>query len=258
MLEPDPTIREFFHELAEEFLHWDGKLGRTFRLLVTRPGALTKEYLAGRRIGYISPLRVYLTCSVLFFFLSATIPETQMDAQGRPVHRGAVHVGQSTPRELAAIDSLGVHAPMPQRWWFAHLARALRSPDRLTDAVQSSIPRTMFVLVPLFAAMMGLAFRMRRRRYPQHLAFALHEHAVLFLGLTCLLATRLLPNLTAALVFGLPLAVGIAVHLVLAARAVYRSSILATLARLAVAGALYFAAFLGVLYGVFALTVLEF
>ena len=73
-----------------------------------------------------------------------------------------------------------------------------------------------------------------------------------------LLATRLLPNLTAALVFGLPLAVGIAVHLVLAARAVYQSSILATLARLAVAGALYFAAFLGVLYGVFALTVLEF
>ena len=258
MLEPDPSMQEFLHELAEEFLHWDGKLGRTFRLLITRPGALTKEYLAGRRIGYISPLRVYLTCSVLFFFLSATIPETQVDAQGRQVHRGAVHVGQSTPRELAELDSLGVHAPLPQRWWLAHLARALRSPDRLTAAVQSSIPRTMFVLVPLFAVMMGIAYRTRRRRYPQHLAFALHEHAVLFLGLTCMLGARLLPSLTAALYFELLVAVVIAVHLVLAARAVYESSTLATLARLAVAGTLYFAAFLGVLYGVFALTVLEF
>ena len=59
-IDSDPTLREFLHELAEEFLHWDGKLLTTFRLLVARPGALTCEYLAGRRVRYISPLRVYL------------------------------------------------------------------------------------------------------------------------------------------------------------------------------------------------------
>jgi hypothetical protein len=194
----------------------------------------------------------------VFFFLSATIPETQVDAQGRQVHRGAVHVGQASSRDLAELDSLGVHAPLPQRWWFAHMARALRSPDRLTAAVQSSIPRTMFVLVPLFAAIMGVAYRGRRRRYPQHLAFALHEHAVLFLGLACMLAARLLPNLKAALGYELVVAAVVAIHLVLAARNVYQSGTLGTLARLTVAGALYFAAFVGVLYAVFAFTVLEF
>src|SRR4051812_36542961 len=65
--DPNPTLGEFLHEAASEFLHWDGKLAATFRLLFTRPGELTQEYLAGRRASYLSPLRLYLTCSVLFF-----------------------------------------------------------------------------------------------------------------------------------------------------------------------------------------------
>ena len=73
-IDSDPTLREFLHELAEEFLHWDGKLVKTFRLLVMRPGSLTCEYLAGKRVRFISPLRVYLTCSLLFFFVSAIVP----------------------------------------------------------------------------------------------------------------------------------------------------------------------------------------
>ena len=257
-IESDPTLREFLHELAEELLHWDGKLVTTFRYLVMRPGALTCEYLAGRRVRYISPLRVYLTCSVLFFFLSAVVPETRVDAQGRQVHGGAVQVGHSTPKALAQLDSLGAHAPMPQRLWFAHFARAMRNPEQLAASVRSSIPRTMFILVPLFAALIGVAYRVRRRRYPQHLAFALHAHAVLFLGLAIMLAARLIPNLRAALWFDGLLAIAIAVHVVYAAKRVYEMDVMATIGRLALAGALYFAAFIAVLYATFAVEVLTF
>src|SRR5690349_13328403 len=59
-IDPNPTLGEFAHEAAEEFLHWDGKLAATFRLFFTRPGELTREYLAGRRARYLSPLRLYL------------------------------------------------------------------------------------------------------------------------------------------------------------------------------------------------------
>src|SRR5476651_1766118 len=54
----DPTLREFLTEIAEGFLHWDGKVVRTFRLLLTKPGTLTEEYIAGKRVRFISPLRV--------------------------------------------------------------------------------------------------------------------------------------------------------------------------------------------------------
>ena len=93
-IDSDPTLKEFLHELAEEFLHWDGKLATTFRLLVTRPGALTREYLDGRRMRYISPLRLYLTCSLLFFFVGAVVPQVQ---------RTVVHRGRQVSTQLGLI-----------------------------------------------------------------------------------------------------------------------------------------------------------
>src|SRR5437762_12395438 len=72
----DVSLHELLHEGLEEFAHVDGKAARTLKLLVTKPGALTKEFLEGRRARYISPLRLYLTCSLLFFALSALAPES--------------------------------------------------------------------------------------------------------------------------------------------------------------------------------------
>src|SRR5262245_6647219 len=67
-------VHDLMHEGMEEFANVDGKVVRTLKLLVTKPGALTSEFLAGRRARYISPLRLYLTCSLLFFALAAVAP----------------------------------------------------------------------------------------------------------------------------------------------------------------------------------------
>jgi hypothetical protein len=107
---PGPTLKEFLHELAEDFLHWEGKLATTFRLLVAKPGALTNEYLAGRRIRYISPLRIYLTCSVLFFFVSALVPKPPIVIRtGAAVQTqvGPINISQSdSTQAIAALDTL--------------------------------------------------------------------------------------------------------------------------------------------------------
>ena len=258
-IDPDPTLHELGHELAEEFLHWDGKLARSYRALVARPGQLTRDYLAGRRISYISPLRTYLTCSVLFFFLSALIPDGQrFDAQGRSVDRGLVKVGRSSPAELAKLEAKAQTKPLVQRVWLQHLARGLATPSRLEKAVTSSIPKAMFVLVPLFAALLGIGFRSHSRRYPRHLTFALHEHAVLFVGLTAMLGSRFIANENGAVALQLLVVCVLAVHLVLATRAVYGRTLGSTLVRLAIVVAMYLVGFVGVLAATFALTVLEF
>src|SRR5262245_52965094 len=72
---PEISVHDLVHEGIEEFAHVDGKIGRTLKLLFSRPGALTKEFLDGRRARYISPLRLYLTCSLLFFAVSAIAPQ---------------------------------------------------------------------------------------------------------------------------------------------------------------------------------------
>ncbi|MES2177740.1 MAG: DUF3667 domain-containing protein [Gemmatimonadota bacterium] len=257
-IDPDPTLREFLHELAEEFLHWDGKLVTTFRTLLTKPGVLTMEYLGGRRVRYISPLRVYLTCSVLFFFLAAIAPaRVVLDKFGQPVEQGLVQISQSTQKELAEIDSAAAKAPYVTRVWMTHFARAMSKPDELRHATTAAIPKAMFVLVPLFAALIGVVYRDRRRKYPQHLAFALHVHAALFVALSVMLLNRFMSSLTIAGVFQLLVAIPFAAYTVLATQAVYESRRGQSIWRLTLASTMYFVVFLFVITALFAIIVLS-
>ena len=257
---PDPTLREFLHELAEEFLHWDGKLATTFRLLLTKPGALTTEYLAGRRIRYISPLRIYLTCSVLFFFVSALGPKAPIVIRtggGVQTQVGPINIGQSdSTQAIATLDTLARHGRWVGRVWGTHFGNALRNRAELSRAVASTVPKMMFVLVPLFAALVALAFRSRHQRYPQHLAFALHVHAFLFLALTVMLARRLTTVLPLILVVEIGALAAIAIYFVKAIRVVYGGSRRAAMARATGIAGSYFIAFLSAMMLMFGAIVL--
>src|SRR5258706_15515168 len=68
------SLHDFFHEAFHEFSHVDNKIVRTLRLLLMKPGELTREFLSGRRQHYVPPLRLYLTCSLIFFALAAVAP----------------------------------------------------------------------------------------------------------------------------------------------------------------------------------------
>ena len=52
-------------------------------------------------------------------------------------------------------------------------------PDRLKDAFLSTVPTTLFVLLPLFAVLLKIAYAFKRRLYMEHLIVALHSHSFL-------------------------------------------------------------------------------
>jgi hypothetical protein len=56
--------------------HLDSRVWQTLRLLVTRPGELTREFIAGRHQMYLPPFRLYLVISLFFFALSALLPDS--------------------------------------------------------------------------------------------------------------------------------------------------------------------------------------
>ena len=64
-----PTFFEFVHEFITHYVALEGKLWKTLLLLFFKPAELTREYRAGRKLRYISPLRLYITASFLFFFI---------------------------------------------------------------------------------------------------------------------------------------------------------------------------------------------
>jgi hypothetical protein len=60
-------LRDLFGDLT----NFDSRVWRTLRPLAFSPGALTVEYLRGRRTYYSPPFRMYLILSVAFFLLTS-------------------------------------------------------------------------------------------------------------------------------------------------------------------------------------------
>ena len=62
------SFRHVIADMLESFLNWDSKFFATIALLILKPWRLTNEFLAGKRVRYVNPLRLYLLASILFFF----------------------------------------------------------------------------------------------------------------------------------------------------------------------------------------------
>ena len=56
------------HDVADTVLNIDSRIFRTLAPLYVRPGFLTNEYFAGRRVRYVTPFRLYFFLSVIAFF----------------------------------------------------------------------------------------------------------------------------------------------------------------------------------------------
>mgnify|MGYP001057476860 CR=1 FL=1 len=64
-----PRLGEFLQQFGGAYFATEGALWRTLKLLLFKPGELTRQYLAGRRKHYVLPLRLYLTISLAISLL---------------------------------------------------------------------------------------------------------------------------------------------------------------------------------------------
>ncbi|MFT3947359.1 MAG: DUF3667 domain-containing protein [Agriterribacter sp.] len=73
-------ITHFFYDIT----HYDGKFFSTVKYLLLRPGFLTAEYIRGKRMTYLHPIRMYVFTSAFFFliFFSFTSPHTNHTKAG--------------------------------------------------------------------------------------------------------------------------------------------------------------------------------
>jgi len=229
-----PTLGYFAHELTHELLHVDGKIFRSLRLLLTRPGFLTREIFAGRRASYVSPIRLYLIASILSFAISGLVGRYDEGVTGEYIPDPGETVDPAVLNRMSEVELT------------------------VSTALNVWLPRAMFVLVPLFAALV-----MRRRRhsghtYPQHLYFALHVHAAWFFALAAssLLQAALVRLPYAALATDIGAELYMIGYLFVAFRGVYETTIWGTLSRTVIIGSLYLLALLITLAAIAAPTML--
>ena len=63
------ALRSVAGEFVRETFEVDSRLFRTLKLLMFRPGSLTREFSRNRRAGFVSPVRLYIFASFVFFLL---------------------------------------------------------------------------------------------------------------------------------------------------------------------------------------------
>jgi hypothetical protein len=61
------TLSAFWHDLLHSVMHFDGKLWRTLPLLAWHPGDLTRRYIHGERVRFVSPIALFLFTVFLMF-----------------------------------------------------------------------------------------------------------------------------------------------------------------------------------------------
>jgi hypothetical protein len=156
----DPTVGEVVGEVAREVSALDGRILRTLRRLFMSPGFLTLEHFEGRRVGWVSPIRLYLIISFFYFAISSFTGASPLNVDMRAT-------GDSDEETNQAIQKLGFSTE-------EDMQRAVNA------ALATWIPRAMFVLIPLFGWLVALVRRGSQRNYPHHVIFALHLFAAFF------------------------------------------------------------------------------
>lgn len=63
------SFKELFKDFASDYFTFDSKFFRTLWPLITSPGKVPKEFIEGKRLKYIAPLRGFLFLSFISFFL---------------------------------------------------------------------------------------------------------------------------------------------------------------------------------------------
>lgn len=84
-------------EVFESFWHLDGRIFRTLRELLS-PGRVARNYLAGHRVRYIPPLRLFVVLSLITFFVGKLVLHFDTDAELKTPH--AAFAGDATVAEV--------------------------------------------------------------------------------------------------------------------------------------------------------------
>jgi len=72
--EPDLRFKHFFFDFLSGAFNLDSKFYQTFKILLLKAAKLSKEYLDGKRTKYLTPVRIYLIVSFVYFTLLSMHP----------------------------------------------------------------------------------------------------------------------------------------------------------------------------------------
>ena len=174
------SLKRFIARVVNDFTDLEStKVFKTLVAMFTKPGLLTREYLAGRRGNYIGPVKLYLTFSALYFlFAWGALAEIRGSATDRTA---------KTPMVVNAARKRGVDA--------AVLA------DKVHQKAERYASAFRFFSVLISGTFLAAFYFRMKRYYVEHLVFSLYYYSFDFF---CKSAFALIFIVAAAIGFKLP------------------------------------------------------
>jgi hypothetical protein len=166
----DYSLKHFGEEILESTVHVDGRVFASFRSLLTRPGQLTSQFLAGRRKSQLGPVQMFVVCNVVYFLLlplALQLPFTstlRMQTENRPWRSLAQRMVDA--KVAGRQDTLENYA--------AHF----------DEAAHLQGHSLIMLMVPFFAAGVWAVHPRGRRYYAEHLVFSFYVMGFLLLWMT--------------------------------------------------------------------------
>lgn len=179
---PPLGLAELLRQLLGALLDTDGRIWRTVRTLLLRPGRLTLDWALGRRARHVAPLRLYLVLNVLAFLVMAT--EAGIDPGFRllppePAERVDARRGEVN----AELNDFLVSIGYPRERVNATVERMLEHPAQTLGLLFERAPTMLALLLPVLATVLWVLYAIARVPWSVHLVGLAHLHANFFLVL---------------------------------------------------------------------------
>lgn len=98
-VEPKQTFWGLVIHFFNDITHFDSKLWTTLKPLMLKPGFLTEEYIKGRRVQYLDPIRMYMFISFAFFVVFISLQPAQIQYL-KQTHPKTTHIIDSTTHAI--------------------------------------------------------------------------------------------------------------------------------------------------------------
>lgn len=194
------SLWHVLREMLGEAFELDGRVPRTLVPFLFKPGVLTREYNAGRRARFTSPFRLFLAMTLMWFVAGFVVTKTtdfeaelrETEANGDKIVRIGANGEEGQPvtnpedmHLLEVTEQTPVWArDIDERWVEVQTMPMEEQAAMFFGVALETLPKAILLLIPVFALLLKVLFAGTGRFYVEHLVFALHLHAFVFLMLT--------------------------------------------------------------------------
>jgi hypothetical protein len=239
-------LKHLIEEAIEGIFHFDTKFVQTVTAMCFKPGFITSEFIKGKQIRYVAPVRFYVFITFIFFLLISLPQEKHAaspDVESKPAFIITFYGVSSTEvrsdMQLSQLDSvMQSHALRPtmiNRYIVHQLSRLGK--DGQEGFIHLFVKGTsymMFALMPMFALVIFLLYRKKAGQYIGTLIFSVHFHSFIFL---LLIFSFLVDKAAGTPIFFILTIVLSPIYLFMALRRVYNDSFKRTLLKTLIIGA---------------------